>query len=126
MSKQVRYLRQVVSHLEEKYGSEKVQAVMTKAQKRYDELVEENRDEPKSYYMHTRERIYPSIAVFYALLDEGAGREEAKMFFYVDSAEGLAGIIGGSVKVLSEEPFYRHISKKGLNFSTKASMVISD
>ncbi len=54
------------------------------------------------------------------------GHEDAKMFFYVDSAEGLAGIIGGSVKVLSEEPFYRHISKKGLNFSTKASMVISD
>lgn len=47
MSKQVRYLRQVVSHLEEKYGSEKAQAVMTKAQKRYDELVEENGDEPK-------------------------------------------------------------------------------
>ena len=80
MSKQVRYLRQVVSHLEEKYGCEKAQAVMTKAKKRYDEPVEENRDEPKSYYMHTRERIYPSIAVFYALLDEGAGREEAENF----------------------------------------------
>lgn len=54
------------------------------------------------------------------------GHEDAKMFFYVDSAEVLAGTIGGSVRVLSEEPFYRHISKKGLNFSTKASMVISD
>jgi len=51
MAKQVRYLRQVVPHLEEKYGSKKAQAVMAKVLKRYDELIEENKDEPKAYYI---------------------------------------------------------------------------
>ncbi len=35
MVNQVRYLRQAVSRLKEKYGSEKAQAVMEKAMKRY-------------------------------------------------------------------------------------------
>ena len=54
------------------------------------------------------------------------GHEDAQMFFYVDSAHELAGKIGPDVKVLAEEPFYRHIPKKGLQFSTKVSMVVSD
>lgn len=80
MGRQIRYLRQVKSHLEEKYGNEKAQSVIRKAQERYDELVEENKNEPKEYYMHTRERIYPSIAVFDALLSEGIERKEAENF----------------------------------------------
>ncbi len=54
------------------------------------------------------------------------GHEDAKMFFYVDSAKSLGEKIGGNVKVLAEEPFYRFIPKTGLQFGTKASMVISD
>ena len=52
------------------------------------------------------------------------GHADARMYFYVDSAEELAAKIGA--KVLAEEPFYAHIPKKGLQFSTKVSMVISD
>ncbi len=80
MANQVRYLRQVVPHLEKEYGNKKAKAVMVKAQKRYDELIEENKKEPEAYYMHTRERIYPSIAVFDALVDEGIGRKDAEDF----------------------------------------------
>lgn len=54
------------------------------------------------------------------------GHEEAKMFFYVDSATELAAKIDSKVKVLAEETFYSHISKKGLEFSTKFSMIFSD
>lgn len=54
------------------------------------------------------------------------GHEDAKMFFYVDSAKELATRIGGTVKVLAEENFYSHIDKAGLKFSTKVSMVVSD
>ncbi len=54
------------------------------------------------------------------------GHEDAGMFFYVDSAEKLAGKIGGNVRVRSQENFYRKIDKSGLSFSTKASMIISD
>ena len=80
MAKQVRYLKQVPPHLKDKYGAERANAIMEKALKRYDELIDENKDEPRAYYMHTRERIYPSIAVFDALLGEGIERSEAEDF----------------------------------------------
>lgn len=54
------------------------------------------------------------------------GHEDAKMFFYVDSATELAAKINSKVKVLAEEKFYSHLSKKGLEFSTKFSMIFSD
>lgn len=54
------------------------------------------------------------------------GHEDAKMFFYVDSASRMADKIGDGITVVSEEPFYRNIGKKGLEFSTKLSMCISD
>lgn len=54
------------------------------------------------------------------------GHEDAEMYFYVNSASELVEKAGSSMKVLREEPFYRHISKKGLKLSTKVSMVVSD
>ena len=102
MAKQVRYLRQVISHLQEKYGNEKAQAIMTRANKWYDQLISENKDEPKEYYMHTRQRIYPSIAVFNALLEEGIERNEAVDFvtgYYRWRSENLAPIIKTAFKI---------------------------
>ncbi|MCR5002405.1 MAG: hypothetical protein K6A71_11500, partial [Lachnospiraceae bacterium] len=40
MAKQVRYFRQVIPHLENKYGKGKAETIMAKALKRYDELLE--------------------------------------------------------------------------------------
>ena len=54
------------------------------------------------------------------------GHRDAQMFFYVDSAAKLAGKIGGGVRVLAEEPYYRHIPRNGLKLSTKISMAVSD
>ena len=54
------------------------------------------------------------------------GHEDAKMFFYVDSAAELARKIGGNAEVLAEEPFYKQIPKAGLQASTKVSMTVSD
>ena len=54
------------------------------------------------------------------------GHEDAQMFFYVDAATELARKIDANVKVLAEENYYSHIKKKGLQFSCKASMAISD
>ena len=54
------------------------------------------------------------------------GHGDAQMFFYVDSAAELARKIGGGVRILAEEPYYRHIPRKGLKLSTKISMVVSD
>ena len=120
MAKQVRYLRQVVSHLEEKYGSEKAQAIMEKALKRYDDLIEENKDEPKAYYMHTRERIYPSIAVFDALLAEGIERKEAEDFvtgYYRWRSSSMASKIKGLFKVLG---LYKMVPKFFFSMTEKS------
>ena len=54
------------------------------------------------------------------------GHGDAQMFFYVDSASVLAGKIGSGVRVLAEEPYYRHITRTGLKLSTKVSMAVSD
>lgn len=54
------------------------------------------------------------------------GHADAQMFFYVDSAKELAAKIGGNVKVIAEEPYYRYIPKNGLKLSTKVSMAVSD
>ena len=54
------------------------------------------------------------------------GHVDAQMFFYVDSAEELAAKIRGNVKVISEESYYRHIPRNGLNLSTRLSMGVSD
>ena len=54
------------------------------------------------------------------------GHADAQMFFYVDSSEELAAKIGGNVKVIAEEPYYRYIPKNGLKLSTKVSMTVSD
>ena len=69
-------------------------------------------------------------------LDEAAfekeGRELLKLChqYHVpllinDNVE-LAAKIGGNVKVITEEPYYRYIPKNSLKLSTKVSMAVSD
>ena len=52
------------------------------------------------------------------------GHADASMYFYVDKAQDVADAIGG--RVLSEEPYYAHTEKKGLQFMTSISMKVSD
>lgn len=54
------------------------------------------------------------------------GHEDAAVFFYTDNANELARKIGTTVKVLKEEPFYKHIPLKRLDFSTRLTMKLSD
>ena len=54
------------------------------------------------------------------------GHADAQMFFYVDSAAELTRKIGGEVEILAWEPYYCHIPRNGLQFSTKVSMAVSD
>lgn len=54
------------------------------------------------------------------------GHGDAQMFFYVDAAAELAGKVGCGVRVLAEEPYYRHIPRTGLKLSTRVSMAVSD
>ena len=102
MAKKVKYLKQVAVHLERRYGQTKAQTIMGKALKRYEELIEENKDEPKEYYMHTRQRIYPSIAVFDAIISEGIDRGEAADFvvtYYKWRSSNLAPKLKAIMKI---------------------------
>ena len=74
------YFDRIVPHVEKRYGKEMADSIMQKAWNRFEELCEENADEPKSHYIHTRERIYPGIAMFDAMTAEGIGREETADF----------------------------------------------
>lgn len=102
MAKRVRYLVQIVPHLQERFGTSTADAIMQKALTRYDELLEENSDEPKAYYMHTHERIYPAIAVFDAMTSEGIDRAETADFlvnYYTWRAGGMASKIKALFKI---------------------------
>lgn len=111
MVKQVPYFKQIGAHLEERYGREKKQAVIAKALRRYGELIEENRNEPKAYHAHTRQRIYPSIAVFCALVDEGVERREAEDFV-TGYYRWRAGRIAPKIKAILKIPgIYRIVPK---------------
>ena len=119
MAKQVRYFRQVVSHLKNKYSQEKAEAIMSKALERYAELLEENKDEPKAYYMHTRERIYPSIATFDALLNEGIDRKEAENFV-TDYYRWRSGGMASKIKVIFKIPgLYKLVPKVFFSMTQK-------
>ncbi len=120
MGKQVRYLRQIISHLEEKYGKEKTASIMEKAKKRYEELLEENKDEPKEYYMHTRERIYPAIAVFDAMTKEGIDRKETADFlvdYYKWRSSSLAPLIRKAFRIPG---LYKIVPKFFFNMTNKS------
>lgn len=120
MTKQVKYFVQLVSHLEKKYGQEQARAIMEAAQVRYNELIEENRDEPKEHYMHTRERIYPAIAAFDAMIASGIARQEAADFlvwYYKWRASGMAP----KIKALLKIPFiYKTVPKFFFNMTQKS------
>ncbi len=120
MAKRVKYLVQIVPHLEERFGGDKAQAIMQKALTRYDELLKENYDEPKAYHMHTHERIYPAIAVFDAMLAEGIEREETAAFlvgYYVWRAGSMARL----VKALFKVPGLYKVAPKVFSSLTKKS-----
>ena len=120
MAKQVRYFTQIVGHLNREFGQEKSEAIMAKALQRYDELLEENKDEAKECYMHTRERIYPAIACFDALLSEGVERKKAADFI-VDYYKWRSGKLAPFIKKAFKIPgLYRIVPKFFMGMTEKS------
>ena len=102
MTKQPKYLRNMVPELKEKYGEEKAREILANAERRYAALIEENKDDPPAYSGQKRERIYPCIALFHALVDAGTEREEAAAFvtgYYRRLAERAAPVIRAVLKI---------------------------
>ena len=120
MAKQVRYFTQIVGHLNREFGQEKSEAIMAKALQRYDELLEENKDEAKECYMHTRERIYPAIACFDALLSEGVERKKAADFI-VDYYKWRSGKLAPFIQKAFKIPgLYRIVPKFFMGMTEKS------
>lgn len=120
MAKQVRYFTQIVGHLNREFGQEKSEAIMAKALQRYDELLEENKDEAKECYIHTRERIYPAIACFDALLSEGVERKKAADFI-VDYYKWRSGKLAPFIQKAFKIPgLYRIVPKFFMGMTEKS------
>ena len=54
------------------------------------------------------------------------GHDDAIMYFFVNNANDLCHEIGETVKLINEEKYYSKISKEGMDFMTKTSMIASD
>lgn len=119
MKSKVKYFKRIVPHLEKEYGAEKAHSIMARAFKRYEEIEADNQDEPKAYYIHTRERIYPSIAMFDAMTTEGINREETADFL-VQLYRWRAGKMAPKIKALFKIPgLYKTVPKFFFNMTQK-------
>jgi len=89
------YLKKVEPFVKDKYAG-KADAIMKAAWERYSAIISENADESKAVQMHTRDRIYPGIAMFDALTGEGIARDEAAEFlhdYYSYRSEKMAKMV---------------------------------
>ncbi|MBR2811681.1 MAG: L-2-amino-thiazoline-4-carboxylic acid hydrolase [Solobacterium sp.] len=72
-----RLIRSTCAIAAEEIGKERARHAAEKAQKRYEALCLENASDSKALRAHTYKRIYPSIAVYEALKEEGVDQEKA-------------------------------------------------
>ena len=96
------FLAEMAPFLSKRYEGEKAASIMAMAWKRYREICEENAQEPKAMYMHTRERIYPGIAAFDALTANGEAREQAADFiedYYAWRSRRMADLLHKLMKI---------------------------
>jgi len=102
MNSKNQYLKEIVPHLEEKYGAEKAEAIIAAAWKQFEAICAENADEPKAYDMHTKDRIYPAVACLRAMTGVGIERPEAIEFlhsYYIWRASAKARMLKKLMKL---------------------------
>ncbi|MBQ4426185.1 MAG: hypothetical protein II881_00330 [Oscillospiraceae bacterium] len=64
----------------EEIGKERAGRIAAKAQRRFEELCQENAADTKALRAHTFQRIYPAIAVYEALREDGINEERAAWY----------------------------------------------
>lgn len=105
------FLNQCQKFLIKRYGEQEGLKISEESFHRYDELCLENENEPKAMHIHTRERIYPGIATFDALVNSGKSREEASDFVQEYYA-WRSGIMGKKINKFMKMPgFYKMAPK---------------
>ncbi len=101
-------------------GEAKADEVLADAHKRYEELLEENKEEPKAMDPHTKARIYPGISVFESLLKAGCSREDAAQVIY-DFYDVAAGKGAKMLQTLMKIPgLYKKVPKIAANMLDKS------
>ena len=63
--------------LKEKHSSSEVETMLNEAQKRCEELFEENKDDSKALKEHTFKRVYPGIAIYETMKKHSIPSEDA-------------------------------------------------
>jgi len=92
------YFKKIEKFAKERYGEQKATDALVFARNRYNDLLLENKDEPKALKMHTKDRIYPAIAMFDGLIHVGIERTDAAEFlnwYYKWRAEQMAKFVKG-------------------------------
>ncbi len=74
------FLSQAKKFLVETYGMGKGNMIANSSMKRFSELCDENKNEPKAMHQHTRAKIYPCISILDAQVENGISREAALDF----------------------------------------------
>ena len=64
----------------EDIGRERAKHIAEKAQRRYEKLCLENTSDPRALRAHTFKRIYPAIAAYEALREDGIDQEKAAWY----------------------------------------------
>ena len=64
----------------EDIGRDRARRLAVKAQRRYEKLRHENASDPKALRAHTFKRIYPAIAAYEALREDGVDQEKAAWY----------------------------------------------
>ena len=99
----------------EKVGN-KSNEILELATKRYEELCKENKNEPKALKMHSRKKIYPTIAIFEAI-ETILGRQVANDIIY-DYYEEFSNKTAKGIQYLLKVP---GLYKKVPQFFVKAT-----
>lgn len=106
-----RFLEQCEAFLVEKFGKEQGKIISNRAYERFQEICMENSGDTKEMLIHTRDRIYPGIAVFDSLLEYGSSREEAQEFV-VEYYSWRSNIMGKKINKFMKLPgLYRFAPK---------------
>ncbi|MFI3257284.1 MAG: L-2-amino-thiazoline-4-carboxylic acid hydrolase [Spirochaetales bacterium] len=125
------FLQQIESFIQKQYGEQKSKKIIATAWARYEELCAENADEAQFMYPHTRDRIYPGIASFDAMLAHGATRDEAANLIF-EYYSWRSAKMGKKIRSIMKFPgLYKKaptIFKKmlGKMFSTEAGFATKD
>ena len=77
MANSCRYIKGLMPDMYRMFGENKAERITKLAQVKYNRLCEENAKETKEMQAHTRQRIYPAVAAFWAMLEENVEREVA-------------------------------------------------